>query len=162
MTFEKTEILPNISVRPATRADVPAIVRLLADDMLGSQRERSEDPLPQSYYDAFERVAANPHVELVVAEMQNEIIGVLQLDFISGLSFQGGTRAQIESVRVDSRHRGRGIGKALFRWSIEFARQMGCYVVQLTTNAERKDAHRFYTDLGFKPSHVGMKLFLQK
>jgi GNAT superfamily N-acetyltransferase len=161
MTFETAEILPNIFVRSATRADVPSIVRLLADDMLGSQRERDVDPLPQSYYDAFERVNANQHVELVVAEMQDEIIGVLQLDFISGLSFQGGTRAQIESVRVDSRHRGRGIGKALFRWAIAFACAKGCYVVQLTTNAERKDAHRFYLDLGFKPSHVGMKLFLE-
>jgi len=36
-----------------------------------------------------------------------------------------------------------------------------CFAIQLTTNAERKDAHRFYEDLGFKGSHLGMKLYLK-
>jgi GNAT superfamily N-acetyltransferase len=65
-------------------------------------------------------------------------------------------------VRVAEAYRSRGIGGQLFAWAIERARQLGCHVVQLTTNASRADAQRFYTRLGFTPSHVGMKLDLTK
>jgi len=156
----KTEIMPGIFVRRATREDVPSLVRLLADDMFGNQREKYQEPLPQSYCDAFEQVDHDPHAELVVVEAEGEVIGTLQLNYIHGLSFQGGRRAQIEAVRVDSRQRGKGIGRSLFQWAIDYARAQKCYVVQLTTNNQRADAQRFYIDLGFVPSHVGMKLFL--
>ena len=83
----KTEILPGIFVRRAARGDVPDIVRMLADDMLGSQREKYQHPLPDSYYDAFEQIENDPYAELIVLEAENEIIGTLQLDLINGLSF---------------------------------------------------------------------------
>lgn len=154
---------PNESLltfRRATRADVPDIVRLLSDDDLGQQRERCETPLPQVYYTAFEEIDQDIHNQLVVIEQNGAIIGTLQLTFLPSLSFQGGKRAQIESVRVDGRFRGQGIGQKLCQWAIEQARQAGCHTVQLTTNASRADAHRFYQRLGFVPSHVGMKLHL--
>lgn len=147
--------------RRATRADVPDIVRLLADDDLGQQRERYETPLPQVYYTAFEEIDQDIHNQLVVIEQNGAIIGTLQLTFLPSLSFQGGKRAQIESVRVDGRFRGQGIGQKLFQWAIEQAKQAGCHTVQLTTHASRADAHRFYQRLGFVPSHVGMKLYLK-
>jgi GNAT superfamily N-acetyltransferase len=157
---EKTKILPNIFVRCATRQDVPELVRLLADDMLGSKREKVHDPLPQAYYEAFEQIDSNSQVELIVVEQDGAVIGTLQLTFMVGLSFQGGKRAQVEAVRVASHLRGQGIGRALFRWVIEYARAQKCYVIQLTTNNQRIEAHRFYHDLGFVSSHVGMKLYL--
>ncbi len=147
-------------IRRATRADVPVIVRLLVDDPLGRRRERYEDPLPDAYYAAFERIDGDPRNELVVVEVEGEVVATLQLTMLPYLTYQGGTRAQIEAVRVDERYRGRGIGERLFRWAIEWARQQGCHLVQLTTNASRDDAHRFYTRLGFVGSHVGMKLDL--
>jgi GNAT superfamily N-acetyltransferase len=148
------------AIRRATRADVPAIVRLLADDPLGRQRECYTTPLPESYYAAFAAIDADPRHELVVVERDGEVIGTLQLTMLLGLSFQGGTRAQIESVRVDARFRGHGIGQQLMRWAIDRARSNGCCLVQLSTNATRSDAHRFYLRLGFVASHVGMKLNL--
>jgi GNAT superfamily N-acetyltransferase len=157
---KKTEIMQGIFVRRATRKDVPGIVRLLADDLLGSQREKHQEPMPQSYFDAFEKIDNDAHTELIVAESGNEIIGTLQLYFLYGLSFQGGQRMQIEAVRVDSPLRGKGIGRALLHWAIEYARAKKCYAVQLTTHNQRVNAHRFYIDLGFIPSHVGMKLYL--
>lgn len=151
----------SITIRQATRSDLPSIVRLLADDALGSQREAYRDPLPQSYYDAFQAIDADPRQELVVVEHDGAVIGTLQLTFIPGLSFQGGTRAQIEAVRVDRDVRGYGIGGRLFQWAIERAREQGCRLVQLTTNASRTEARRFYERLGFVASHTGMKLDLQ-
>lgn len=145
-------------IRPARREDVPTIVRLLAEDQLGATRERLEDPLPQAYWDAFERLG--PENAVYVAEVEGAVAGCLQLTFIHGLSRRGATRAQIEGVRVAGAHRGAGIGEALMRDAIERARRAGCRLVQLTTDRRRADAHRFYERLGFMPSHVGMKLAL--
>ena len=150
----------TIQIRRATRADVPAIVRLLADDMLGQERERPAEPLLPAYYAAFADLDTDPRHELIVVEHAGMVIGTLHLTVLPSLSFRGRPRAQIESVRVAAAHRGRGIGGQLFAWAIGRAREAGCHVVQLTTNAGRADAQRFYTRLGFAPSHVGMKLDL--
>ena len=150
-----------VSFRLAERGDVPAIVRLLADDELGSQREKLEDPLPESYYTAFEKIDRDPNHELIVAELNEDLIGTLHLMFLPSISFQGGLRAQIESVRVDTKYRSQGIGMEMMNWAIERAKARGAHVAQLTTHLTRKDAHRFYERLGFKGSHLGMKLNLK-
>jgi GNAT superfamily N-acetyltransferase len=152
---------PEILFRLARRADLPSIVRMLADDELGSQREKFEDPLPESYYSAFEQIDNDPNHELIVAERDGEVIGTLHLMFLSSVSFQGGLRAQVESVRVDKRFQSQGIGSQMMKWSMERAKQRGAHVVQLTTHETRVDAHRFYERLGFKGSHLGMKLSLK-
>ena len=151
----------DVLFRPATRADLPAIVRMLADDDLGSQRERVENPLPDSYYLAFEQINNDPNHELIVAELDGDVIGTLHLMFLPSVSFQGGLRAQIESVRVDKRFQSRRIGSEMMKWAMERARQRGAHVVQLTTHKSRVEAHRFYERLGFKGTHLGMKLSLQ-
>ena len=152
---------PNIRFRLAKRADLPAIVRLLADDELGSQRERYEDPLPESYVAAFEQIDHDPNHELIVVERDGEIIGTLHLMFLPSVSYQGGLRAQIESVRVDRRFQNQGIGSALMQWSMQRGKQRGAHIVQLTTHKTRRDAHRFYERLGFQGTHLGMKLSLK-
>jgi len=151
----------EIIFRLATRADLPSIVRLLADDELGSRRERVESPLSESYYSAFEQINNDPNHELVVAERNGEVIGTLHLMFLPSVSFQGGLRAQVESVRVDKRFQSQGIGSEMMKWTMERARQRGAHMVQLTTHNTRVDAHRFYERLGFKGSHLGMKLSLK-
>jgi GNAT superfamily N-acetyltransferase len=148
--------------RRAARADVPAIVRLLADDPLGAERERFETPLPESYLRAFEAIDADPNNELVVTCLGERVAGVLQLTFIPYLTYQGGWRALIEAVRVDARLRSQGVGRQLFEWAIGRARERGCHLVQLTTDKSRADARRFYESLGFEASHEGMKLHLDR
>ena len=151
----------EITFRFARRADLPAIVRMLAEDVLGSQREQYEDPLPETYYTAFEKIDSDPNHELIVAEANGEVIGTLHLIFLPSISFQGGLRAQIESVRVDGNYRNQGVGNQMMKGSIERARERGAHIVQLTTHQSREDAHRFYERLGFKASHLGMKLRLK-
>jgi len=133
---------------------------MLAEDNLGAQRERFETPLPQSYYDAFEAIDADPNHELVVAEIDGEVIGTLHLMYLPSISYQGRMRAQVESVRVVSRLRGQGIGAEMMEWALERARRRGCHLMQLTSHKSREDAHRFYERLGFTKSHVGMKITL--
>ena len=149
-----------MKIRPATRADLPEIVRLLADDPLGATRERAEDPLPAAYEAAFDAMARQDGNQLLVAVIDDEIAGCLQLTLIPGISRLGMTRAQIEGVRVSAGRRGAGIGRALFEDAIARARAAGCGLVQLTTDKDRPDAHGFYDSLGFVASHTGMKLAL--
>ena len=147
--------------RLAKRADLPSIVRMLADDDLGSQRERYAEPLPESYYAAFEQIEHDSSHELIVAEVNGEVIGTLHLMFLPSLSFQGGLRAQVESVRVDKSFQGQGIGSHLMSWAMDRAKVRGAHIVQLTTHKSREDAHRFYERLGFRGTHLGMKLSLK-
>jgi len=151
----------DVIFRRALRADIPDIVRMLADDELGSHRERDETPLPESYYRAFEEIDRDPHHELIVAEQNGEVIGTLQLMFLPSISYQGGLRSQVESVRVDGRYQNKGLGSQMMKYAIERARLRGAHIMQLTSHQTRKDAHRFYELLGFKLTHVGMKLNLE-
>jgi len=146
-----------VHIRAARRDDVPAIVRLLADDTLGARREQPTDPLPQAYWDAFDAISTQGGNELLVADANGEVVGCLQLTIIPGLSRMGVRRGQIEGVRVSSQHRGRRIGEALVEAATDRARQLGCALVQLTTDKRRVDAHRFYERLGFESTHIGMK-----
>jgi N-acetylglutamate synthase-like GNAT family acetyltransferase len=148
----------SISIRRARREDVDEIVAMLADDALGSARERIETPLPDSYFQAFARLDADPKIKLVVAEEEGAVVGCLQLCILPGLSSQGASRGLIEDVRVDARCRSRGIGEQLVRWAVDEARAQGCKLVELLTHHTRVDAHRFYERLGFSRSHVGMTI----
>lgn len=145
-----------ISIRRARREDVAAIVAMLADDHLGRARERVEDPLPASYYDAFVQIERDPNLTLVVAESEGRVVGCLQLAILPGISSQGGSRGLLEDVRVASDCRSRGIGEQLVQWAIAQAKARGCNLVELLTHASRVDAQRFYKRLGFAASHVGM------
>lgn len=147
-------------IRRATRADVPDIVRMLADDYLGKSREDLDDPLPESYYKAFDEINSDPRQFLAILERGKEIIGTLQLTLLPGLSNRGAKRAQVEAVRVDNRFRGQKLGEAMMRWAIERSRAAGCKTLQLTTDKSRTDAHRFYARLGFHATHEGMKFKL--
>ena len=148
-----------IAFREASAEDVPAIVAMLADDVLGATREAGDSAgLDEAYRRAFEAINADPRNLLIVAERDGDLVGTFQLTFIPSLSQRGGERAQIESVRVRSDLRGAGLGRSMIEWAIEQARQRGCRLVQLSTDKRRTDAHRFYRRLGFHGSHEGMKL----
>jgi GNAT superfamily N-acetyltransferase len=140
--------------RDAARADVAAMVALLADDPLGQSRE-SQDPAP--YLAAFDEIAANPMHQLIVGEIAGEIVATCQLTLLAGLSRQGAKRALVEAVRVTTALRGQRIGAALMAEAEARARAAGASVIQLTTDKTRLRAHAFYDRLGYSPSHLGYK-----
>lgn len=132
---------------------------MLADDKLGAEREKYQQPLPQQYYDAFKKINDDKNQELMVVEDEKgEVIGTFQLSLITYLTYQGGIRPQIEAVRIRRDKRGQGIGKLMFKWAIERAKASGAHVLQLTTDKKRPDAMRFYEKLGFNATHQGMKI----
>ena len=149
-----------IAFRHAKPEDLPVIVAMLADDMLGGDRENPATPLDPRYLHAFAAIAANPHQYLMVAEHDGEVIATLQLTFVPGLSQIGAWRGMIEAVRVRSDRRGLGLGSRLMGWAVETCRAKGCTVVQLSADRRRADARRFYERLGFEPTHIGYRLEL--
>ncbi|MBQ0904666.1 GNAT family N-acetyltransferase [Micromonospora sp. U21] len=150
--------MTDVIYREAVRADLPAVIALLADDVLGKARDFTT--VDEAYERAFADISADPRNHLIVAEQDGELVGCLQITYIPGLGRHGAERSLIESVRVRSDRRGHGLGRALMAWAIDQARRRGCTLVQLTTDKARQDAHRFYLSLGFVASHEGMKLAL--
>ena len=148
----------DLQIRPATAGDLAAIVAMLADDPLGAQRESPDDLTP--YTAALERLAQDPNQHLVVAVRADKVVGTLQLTIVPGLSRRGSTRSIIEGVRIHSKERGSGLGTQLIEWAVEESRRQDCSLVQLTSDATRTEAHRFYERLGFEASHLGFKLSL--
>ena len=158
----------KLEFRQALEADLPHILKMLADDQLGSKREDISTPINQAYLDAFKLIDKDPNNELVVAESiedqggcpHKEIAGVIQLTFIPYLTYRGSWRCLVEGVRVDKNFRGEGVGTRLFEWAIDRAKQKACNIIQLTSDKQRPDAIRFYQKLGFVASHEGFKLKL--
>ncbi|MEZ5289112.1 MAG: hypothetical protein R2712_30775 [Vicinamibacterales bacterium] len=99
----------DVSIRPARRDDVAAIVHLLADDVLGATREVVSDPVDAAYLVAFDAMAAQPDSHPLVAERDGHVVGCLQLTIIHRLSHRGMSRAQIEGSHclVSARQRDR-------------------------------------------------------
>ncbi len=152
----------TFTVRDAMRADLPAIVAMLADDPLGATREQPGEPLLPAYEAGFRAIAEDPRVRLLVAELGGEVVGTLQLTFLAGISRKGSERALIEAVRIAAPHRGKGLGKRLMEAALALAEARGAAMAQLTTDASRKDAHRFYDEFGFHPTHIGYKMSLPR
>ncbi|TNC42317.1 GNAT family N-acetyltransferase [Mumia zhuanghuii] len=150
--------MSGLTLRDVTPADVPALVAMLVDDPLGATRESPDDLAP--YLDAVDAISTDPNNRVLVAERDGEVIATMQLTYLRGLGRRGASRAQIEAVRVRSDLRGSGLGSELIGWAVDEARRQGCALVQLTSDASREGAHRFYERLGFTASHVGFKLAL--
>lgn len=153
-------LLELVEIRSARATDVPAIRDLLADDALGATREDMSDAGLEKYNRAFSAIQDDARNDLIVASLDDRLVGTYQVTYIPYLSRGGNERALIEAVRVASNLRGSGIGAKLMDYAITQARARGCQLMQLTTDITRADAHRFYERLGFVTTHHGMKLVL--
>ncbi|MFN2549883.1 MAG: N-acetyltransferase family protein [Myxococcales bacterium] len=145
-------------IRPAVESDLPALMRLLLAD-----RATLSDELPPDsdcYLHALREMQDSGVSCTYVAVADEAVVGTFMLTFLRHLMRRGSLVAIVEAVRVDSAHRGRGLGTEMMRWAIGESRRRGCSVLQLTSNLARKDAHRFYQRLGFRGTHLGMKLSL--
>lgn len=149
--------MDTIAFRRARSADLSAIIALLADDPIGRLREDTTAPPIAAYVTAFAAIEADPNQLLAVATEGDRVIGTLQITFIPGLARKGAWRGQIEAVRIAADRRGTGLGRRAFDWAIAECRARGCGLVQLTTDRDRPEAHRFYEQLGFTASHLGYK-----
>ncbi|MEE1819030.1 GNAT family N-acetyltransferase [Streptomyces sp. SP18ES09] len=146
-------------LRPATRAELPAVLALLADE------DGVVDPgsvvVTEAYERAFADIEGDPRNEVLVLVDGGLVLGCLQATYIPGLGRGGAERALIEAVRIRADRRGGGLGRELMERAVARARERGCALVQLTSDKRRTEAHRFYASLGFARSHDGFKLPLR-
>jgi len=149
----------ELVLRDATVTDLPAILAMLAEDVIPPGREA--DPSDPRYMEAFEAIDADPNQRLIAAELGGCVVGTMQLSFLPGLSFIGSWRGLIEAVRIAADLRRQKLGEQMILWAVDQCRARDCKLVQLTSSATRTAAHRFYARLGFVQSHVGMKLHLR-
>jgi GNAT superfamily N-acetyltransferase len=150
----------SLTFRRAVEADLPFIVRLLTEDAVRATDDRPDEPFHPRYVAALRELEADPNQMMMVAMLDGETVGTIQLTFIPGISGLGTRRCLVEAVHISPAHRSKGLGSEMIRWSIEQARARGCGMVQLTSNKKRLDAHRFYERLGFLKSHEGFKYYL--
>lgn len=97
-------------LRTATRADLPAVLALLADE------ERVVDPasvvVDEAYERAFAAIESDRRNELLVLVEGETVLGCLQATYIPGLGKHGAERVLIEAVRIRADRRGGGLGRS--------------------------------------------------
>ncbi|MBT2622534.1 GNAT family N-acetyltransferase [Chryseobacterium sp. ISL-6] len=149
----------GLHLRKATLTDLMTIIEMLADDILGQSREEVSVPLDERYVSAFKAIDQDPNQDLVVlVNDHDEVLGTLQLTYLQYLNHKGSKRALIESVRIHSSQRGKGLGQKMFQLAIERAKEKGATILQLASDKKRVEALRFYEKLGFTASHEGFKM----
>ena len=87
------------------------------------------------------------NVHVYVIREEDHIVATGTLCIKHTLEF---TLADIESVVVSSRYRGRGYGKELMMAMVEAAKSFNVHHIQLTSNSRRVVANRLYRELGFE------------
>ena len=151
----------SLAIRAARREDIPAIVALFAADEVGGHGDTTDPAALPGYEAAYDRIAESPADTLYVAELDGEVVGTFQTTQITTMTGRGGSSLTVEAVQTRADMRGRGIGEAMMRFAVERGREAGVRLVQLSSNAARTDAHRFYKRLGFVQSHVAFKMKLE-
>jgi GNAT superfamily N-acetyltransferase len=148
----------NVSalIRSIALGDVTAAVNVIIG---GSTRPETERPDETAPYWAAVQETRSRRGEILVAELDDEVVGVVQVLIFQHLQHVGGWCGEIESVHVRADKRNRGIGGALLEAAEALAIERGCYRVQLTSNNVRQEAHRFYSEHGYVSSHQGFKKF---
>ncbi|KAD3514878.1 GNAT family N-acetyltransferase [Arthrobacter yangruifuii] len=161
------EILPaplldgSFLIRRAERGDVGPIADLLTADSLGAPPDSPGGRPMEPYLRAYAAIAADPaHFLAAVEDPAGQLAGTMQLTLIPCLAAGGATRLQLEAVHVRGDLRSRGLGAAMVNWAVAEGRRNGAELLQLTSNARRSAAHRFYQRLGFEASHIGFKRYL--
>jgi GNAT superfamily N-acetyltransferase len=141
-------------LRGIERDEVAAAVALINEATLSPDAE--DDQRLDEYWDAVLETRRRGG-ELVVAVYEGEVVAMCQIIIFRHFQYTAGWCCEIETVYVRADQRGRGVGAALLAHAEDFARDRGCYRVQLASRNERLDAHRFYRAHGYHQNSQGFK-----
>ena len=135
---------PDPKIRRAGPLDAAALAALIGQ--LGYEASENE---------VAERLAAMQAEgrEVFVAELDGAVVGCLSTSVMHVLH-RPAPVGRISMMVIDEAVRSRGIGAALVRVAEEALAAQGCYIVEITSNARRTEAHRFYERLGYERTSV--------
>ena len=150
------ETIMDLEIRKAV--EVPAVLRLYAQPGMDNGRVLTVEAAAQ----ILRRMATYPEYAVYVAKGNDgSVVGTFALLVMDNLAHMGTPSAVVEDVCVDERLHGQGIGRAMMRFAMEFARQNGCYKLALSSNAARERAHAFYRSLGFEQHGLSFHVLLR-
>ena len=134
-------------IRRAEKADYQMIKDLVKElfDTLGIKDGMDED-LAQ---DKFEDILSEPKVMVIVAEVNDRVIGYLTINFNKSF-LDAGDSAVIDELMVTEKERGKGVGRLLVEYAIEISKHSGCSEVGVSTEFGNMNAQKFYDKCGFK------------
>jgi GNAT superfamily N-acetyltransferase len=150
--------MDGIIIRRARESDLSHLIAMFAADDVGGHGDTTDADAYDDYLRAFNMIDASQNEQLFVAERDGDVVGTFQVLFNRTLTGRGSLSMIIEAVQTRPDMRGQGIGAQMIGYAIEEAKRRDCRLVQLTSNAARTDAHRFYERLGFAKSHAGFKM----
>jgi GNAT superfamily N-acetyltransferase len=153
--------MSELIIRRARETDLPDLIAIFAADDKGGHGDTTDEAAYEDYLRAFHMIDASGNEQLFVAELDGAVVGTFQTLFNRTLTGRGSLAMIVEAVQTRPDMRGRGIGAQMIAYAIEEAKRRDCRLVQLTSNAARLDAHRFYERLGFAKSHAGFKMKLK-
>lgn len=128
-------------VRPIAAEDAEAVAELLTELGYPTSEREARDRIARAGRDASSLFT-------FVAEAGGEIRGCVS-GYVAPYFPRGTLICRVTALVVTSRHRTRGIGKALMAEAAAHARNTGCAALEVTTSENRTAAHRFYEGLGF-------------
>lgn len=115
--------------------------------------EMESKQLPFDRFSAiFQAQICDKHYYCLVYEVDNKIIGVLNLRFEEQLHHSEWI-AEILEFAVISSYRKKGIGTEMFTNACQIAKEFGCVQIEVACNQLRTDTHRFYAREGMQNFH---------
>ena len=136
-----------ISIRKAKKFDIPLILDLLYE--LGRPKPTNDSDL-----DLFRTLAkkqiSDSNKTILVAEMDGvSIVGMVSIVVLPRLNKKG-LEIYLPELIVTKKYQNHGIGTLLIDACTSFAKERKCHNIRLESGLFRKDAHKFYKNLGFE------------
>jgi predicted N-acetyltransferase YhbS len=147
-------------IRLAEKRDVLSLVELYRElTITTSEVEHSRSPSLADYEQVFAEICSDPRQRLLVAEQQGEVVGTIVVLVIPNLSHNATPWALLENLIVTERYRRRGLGRMLLEHAVGLAKESGCHMVELCSDARRKKAHILYNSMGFEAQAHCFRLY---
>lgn len=130
----------RIQLRAPSTADARSIAALSS--------ELGYEVAPDSMADRVSALLGNRDHHIVVAEVDNEVAGWIQVHAFHFL--ESGFRAEIVGLVVGAKFRRIGIGRLLVNDAIRWSVSCGAEALVVRSNVVRKESHQFYPSVGFE------------
>lgn len=135
----------------AVSSDIPELCLLL--DSLFSQEAEFKPDIELQALGLGAIIERDGIGDILVAKDAGQIIGMVNLLYTISTAL-GSRVAILEDMVVAPQNRGLGVGSALLKYAIDFAKQKGCKRITLLTDNDNEAAHGFYQQHGFTESSM--------
>ena len=158
--------MEELCIRRAAESDIPALNKLLyqVHRIHSDARPDLFKPGAKKYNDGeLEQIVGNDARPIFVAEEDGQVLGYvfcIHQQHIDNSNMTDIKTLYIDDLCVDEAARGRRIGRLLYEYVLEYARQRGYYNVTLNVCAANDSALRFYQKLGLQVQKLGMEKIL--